>query len=128
MFYGVKNQVEAGAVPLISAVLCVDCESVSDSRSDECPVCGSHSVLSVARLVGGTLTSQQARSAPKDGSVLFDLKITIDLQKLEAKELNIAVETLTGLIGPKLGRAGASFHINVEPVVDPYAGGEETAA
>jgi hypothetical protein len=29
--------------------------------------------------------------------------------------LNAAVEVITSLIGPSLGRGQASFHINVEP-------------
>ena len=47
--------------------------------------------------------------------MLFNLEITIDLKQIETKDLNTAVEVITSLIGPSLGRGRASFHINVEP-------------
>jgi hypothetical protein len=116
---GVENQMDAEVIPLQSAVLCVDCESVSDSRFDECPVCRSHSLLSIARMLGGTLLPEKAACPTKGENIgLFDLEITIDLKQIEPKDINAAVEGITSLIGPRLGRSGASFHINVEPVVD----------
>jgi hypothetical protein len=51
-------------------------------------------------------------------SELFDVTITIELQQMHAKDLSTTVERLTGLIGPKLARDRASFHINVKPAVD----------
>ncbi len=109
-------QAEAETVPLHSAVLCVDCEMVSNTRRDECPVCGSHSLLGLAGMIGGTLLDCRANRLEKQRFVLFDLHITIELTQMEGRELNAAIERITGIIGPKLGRGGASLHVNVEPV------------
>jgi hypothetical protein len=116
MFRGSNNQTAAEAVPLQSAVLCIDCESVSDSRCDECPVCGSRSLLNLARLLGGTL-AHGVNSLTKTENTLFDLEISVALSRIEAKDLNAVVEGIIDVIGSSLGRDRASFHINVEPVV-----------
>ncbi len=41
-------------VRLLDAVLCVNCEMISDSNGESCSVCGSKSLLSVARVLGGS--------------------------------------------------------------------------
>lgn len=43
------------AVPLRNAVLCAECDVVSDSPHDVCMVCGSRSLFSIARVFGGQL-------------------------------------------------------------------------
>jgi hypothetical protein len=48
------------AVPLQNAVLCAECDVVSDSPNDTCMVCGSHSLFNVARIFGGNLPKQRA--------------------------------------------------------------------
>ena len=117
MFRGIENQIDAEVLPLLSAVLCVDCESVTNSRGDECPVCGSRSLLSLARTLGGTLAAYHVdRTKETPNALLFDLGIMISLEQMEARDLNAAVECITSLIGTRLGRGKASLHINVEPV------------
>ena len=49
------------AVPLQSAVLCAECDVVSDSPHDTCLVCGSHSLFNIARMFGGKLPKERAR-------------------------------------------------------------------
>ena len=34
-----KNRLEKGGLPLWNAVFCLDCEVISSSRGDECPIC-----------------------------------------------------------------------------------------
>lgn len=112
-----KRQADSDVVPLQSAVLCVDCECVTDGRFDECAVCGSRSLLNIARIVGGTLQSYPAGRPGKDQTgVLFNLEITIKLKETEPKDLSAMLESLTRLIGPRLGSGRACCHINVEPV------------
>ena len=41
------------AIRLTSAVLCVECDVVSDSPHDYCLVCGSRSLFNIGRLLGG---------------------------------------------------------------------------
>ncbi len=49
------------AVALQYAVLCAECDVVSDSPHDRCLVCGSASLLNISRLFGGTLPQDRAR-------------------------------------------------------------------
>ena len=55
---GVDSQAAArvlNAVPLEHAVLCAECDVVSDSPHDTCMVCGSRSLFNIARVFGGKL-------------------------------------------------------------------------
>jgi hypothetical protein len=47
------------AVPLQNAVLCAECDVVSDSPHDVCMVCGSRSIFNIARFFGGELPKQR---------------------------------------------------------------------
>jgi len=55
------ENVELNAVCLQNAVLCADCEVISDSSHDVCRICGGHALLSLARVLGGTLPVQRAQ-------------------------------------------------------------------
>ncbi len=48
------------AVALRNAVLCAECDVVSDSSDDQCLVCGSRSLFNIARLFGGNLPQERA--------------------------------------------------------------------
>ena len=48
------------AVPLRNAVLCAECDVVSDSPHDTCLVCGSRSLFNIARMFGGQLPKERA--------------------------------------------------------------------
>jgi hypothetical protein len=115
-----KNRLEKGGLPLWNAVFCLDCEVISNSQGDDCPVCNGRSVVNLARILGCSLfvhrghghESQECRSG------LFDITITVELQQLQAKDLTTTLERLTGVIGSKLARDQATFHINVKPSED----------
>ena len=49
------------AVALQNAVLCAECDVVSDSPHDMRQVCGSRSLFNIARLFGGNLPKKRAR-------------------------------------------------------------------
>ena len=49
------------AVALRNAVLCAECDVVSDSPHDTCLVCGSHSLFNIVRMFGGNLPEVRAR-------------------------------------------------------------------
>ena len=57
----VKRPRVLNAVPLQNAVLCAECEVVTDSPHDECMVCGSQSLFNIARVFGGKLPKQRAK-------------------------------------------------------------------
>jgi len=116
MYTGTTNHLERGSLPLLNAVLCLDCEVISSSQSHECAACKSRSLVSLARMLEGSLLAHRVQQERESG--LFDLTITIDLQQMHAKDLSTTVERLTSVIGPKLARDRASFHIKVKPAVD----------
>lgn len=47
------------AVYLQNAVLCAECDCVSDSPNDSCLVCGSRSLFNISRVLGGSLPSDR---------------------------------------------------------------------
>jgi hypothetical protein len=117
MFAEKLNHLDARALPLWNAVFCLDCEVISSSRGNECPACKSRSLVSLARMLGGSLLAHRAQHSQECESKLFDITITVELQQMHAKDLSTTVERLTSVIGPKLARDRASFHINVRPGV-----------
>jgi hypothetical protein len=48
------------AVALQNAVLCAECDVVSDSPHDRCLVCGSRSLFNIGRMFGGNLPQERA--------------------------------------------------------------------
>ena len=57
---GPKPETTLNTIQLMNAVLCADCEVVSDSASDVCAVCGSRSLLSLGRVLGGSIGEERA--------------------------------------------------------------------
>lgn len=49
------------AICLQNAVLCADCEVISDSPNETCRVCGSRSLLSLSYILGGALPAQRTQ-------------------------------------------------------------------
>ena len=54
------------SVPLQNAVLCAECDVVSDSPHDVCLVCGSRSLFNIARMFGGKLPQKRANPISQD--------------------------------------------------------------
>jgi hypothetical protein len=48
------------AVALQYAVLCAECDVVSDSPHDICVVCGSRSLVNICRILGGKMPKKRA--------------------------------------------------------------------
>ena len=118
MFSGTRNHLDAGILPLWNAVFCLDCEVISSGRGDECAACKSRSLVSLARMLEGSLLAHRAQHLQGREGGLFDITITIELQQMQAKSLSTTVERLTSVIGPKLALDRASFHIHVKPAVN----------
>ena len=47
-------------VPLQSAVLCADCEMITENRGGACRICGGKALLSMARVLGGPIEGDRA--------------------------------------------------------------------
>ncbi len=57
---------ELNSVPLLEAVLCADCEIISNSAGETCEICGSRSLLSLGRVLGGCIEGERAVLVPWD--------------------------------------------------------------
>jgi hypothetical protein len=114
---GVDAEGRLSAVPLVNAVFCVDCEIISNSPHDACTVCGSHSLISLVRMLGGTLRSQKPQS-PEDHTKTpkYNLELTAKVHEISATELNHAIVLITRLT--EVGGDVKCLHINVESVFD----------
>jgi hypothetical protein len=58
---GAEKDRPLNSILLQNAVLCAECDVVSDSPHDHCLVCGSRSLFNISRLLGGMLPSQRAK-------------------------------------------------------------------
>lgn len=110
-----KNHLDKSGLPLWNAVFCLDCEVISNSRGGDCPVCNSRSLVSLARLLGGSLFAHRENESQACGNASFDITITVELRQMYAKDLTTTLERLTSVIGPKLALDQATFHIEVKP-------------
>jgi hypothetical protein len=52
---------DLNTIRLQNAVFCAECEVISDSPHDVCSVCGSRSLVSLSRVLGGPLPEQRAQ-------------------------------------------------------------------
>jgi hypothetical protein len=64
------------SVALLEAVLCADCEIISNSGGETCEVCGSRSLLSLGRVLGGCIEGERATLVDTD-SVRFSNGFTV---------------------------------------------------
>jgi hypothetical protein len=120
MHAGLETERGLNTLPLKSAVLCVDCEIVSNSPHDVCVVCGSRSLLSLVRMLGGALGDQKAhftRNRAKS-NLRYDLDLAVKVRELSATDLNATIESITRLQTPEVGGVVEQLRINVESVVE----------
>ena len=108
------------AVPMLNAVFCADCETISNSPHDACTVCGSRSLISLFRMLGGTLRTQKPQSPEDHGKTAkYNLELTVKVHEVPANELNRAIESISRLA--EVCGDMESLHIDVESVFDPQA-------
>jgi hypothetical protein len=55
-----KSPSGLNSVHLVNAVLCADCEVISDSAGESCAICGSRSLMSLGRVLGGRIEGKRA--------------------------------------------------------------------
>jgi len=65
------------SVPLLKAVLCADCECISESRSEICGVCGGRSLVNLGRLLGSAMQSE-AECCLSDPVLSRELQTLVD--------------------------------------------------
>ena len=123
-----RNRLDTEVVPLWNAVFCMDCETISNTRFDECPSCNGHSLVSLARMLGGSLMGQDGHNSGVSKSNCFNITITVHLLELPAEDLNGTLDRLSGLISQKLEPIRATVHIYVEPIAKMPDGPGNTVA
>src|ERR1700751_3795981 len=118
MFALTTKRAEECVVALNQAVFCLDCEMISDSRGDECPACNSRSLVSLPRMLGGTLGARRKPEHRNGEAELFDIEITIGLQQMAAHDVTTTLESLSNVIASHLARGQATLHIKLNPPLD----------
>ena len=115
---GIKRRVTT--VPLQSAVLCMDCETISNSPHDECPACGSRSLWNLSRIMGGTLTQPDFRSTESPCvTTRYNLELTLRLPGATAKEVNQVTRDVTESLNHLVTPDAARLHLHVESIAEP---------
>ncbi len=99
------------AIPLPSAVFCGNCETVTSSLHDTCSVCGSPSLVSLVRILGGSLhdPKRQVANASK-----YSVEMTARVDEIPVADLNLVLELLSRLT--ELNFTVESLHVRVKPV------------
>src|ERR1700691_4627963 len=91
--YGTRFK-DVNFVPLQSATFCIQCELISTNSRPHCLACGNTSLLSLSRVLGGTLRNQQTAHLITDSeldSLVRDLLRTVpDPQILSKGVLEVA--------------------------------------
>ena len=118
MHFLTRKRPDTSILPLSNAVFCLDCEVISNTQGDECPACKGRPLVSLARMLGGSLISHRAKQFQQCEKELFDIRITVELQHMYAKDITNTLDKLNKVIGPQLARERGTFHIDVEPTVE----------
>ncbi len=103
------------AIPLVNAVYCANCDLITNSRHDDCDVCGSRSVIAVSRIWQLNTSEATAKAAR------YKVSFIADVRGIPANELSESTRLLNRLAD--LGGDVRAFHIQVdtvsaEPVID----------
>ena len=107
---GRELEQDMSVVPLQRAVFCVNCETVSNSPHDVCRVCGSHSLVSLFRMLGTLCGKDQSPELIK-----YNLELTVRVKEVSAVDLNRAIDALTRLA--EVGKDLQALHMHIESVV-----------
>ena len=97
------------AIPLANAVYCANCDLITNSPHDACVICGSHSVVGVARMWQLTL-AESAWNAAR-----YKVSFSVDVREIPANGLSESTKLISRL--SELGGDVRILHIKVEPVV-----------
>lgn len=96
------------AIPLLTAVYCVNCDLITNSPHDACGVCGSHSVVAVSRMWKPTLAEAPTNAAR------YKVSVIVDIREIPADGLNESTKLISRLA--ELGGNVKTIHVKVDPV------------
>lgn len=108
---GWVNLPEVNFLSLQTAVFCVECELISQNTTSGCLACGSQALLSLSRLLGGSLRNQQTARLIVDSEL--DRLVRELIHTVPQPELRATEPALTPWFSPCLSerhhiRAGSS--------------------
>ena len=118
MSFPITKVPEASLVPVWNAIFCFDCEVISTNSGDECPACQGRSVVSLARILGGSLVAHRMQKAQDSENRLFNVAITVELLQMHGKDLSTVVERITNVIAPQLEGERGTLHVRVSPTTE----------
>jgi hypothetical protein len=78
---GAERNRPLNAISLKNAVLCADCDVVSDSPHDICLVCGSRSLFNIARILGGKLPKERASLVTEETAEIASSAVVLSFPK-----------------------------------------------
>ena len=79
------------AIALQNAVLCAECDVVSDSPHDRCLVCGSRSLFNIARMFGGNLPKDRASLTASDAQEMTPYEVVLKFPEPRRLREKVAV-------------------------------------
>jgi GAF domain-containing protein len=110
---------DANFVGLQTAVFCVACELISENNTPHCLACGSQAVISLSRVLGGSLRRQQTAHLIADAELdrlVHDLLRTVPLSETPAEETHLPVSFAS--LAP--GRSHIRRSQEPQPAVVPF--------
>ena len=110
---------DAHFVGLQTAVFCVACELISENNTPHCLACGSQAVISLSRVLGGSLRRQQTAHLIADAELdrlVHDLLRTVPLSETPVEEAHLPVTFAS--LAP--GRSHVRRSQQLQPAVLPF--------
>ncbi len=81
------------AVALQNAVLCAECDVVSDSPHDTCLVCGSRSLFNIARVFGGELPKERASLLAEESVEIAKREVVLAFLKVHRARRRATIDS-----------------------------------
>ncbi len=100
------------SLPLATAVFCGNCETITNSPHEACLVCGSPSLVSLVRILGGALHGQELQAT--GNPTMYSLELRARVNEIRVAELNVVLGLLSQL--SEFGFTVESLHLCVQPV------------
>ena len=101
MYLGWATAQKAHFLSLQSAVFCAECELISENNSPYCLACGSKAMLSLSRVLGGSLRGQETAHVIQD--VEFD-RLVRDLLRTVPDPITLAEKKPAASVAMQAGR------------------------
>jgi GAF domain-containing protein len=101
MYLGWATAQKAHFLSLQSAVFCAECELISENHSPYCLACGSKAMLSLSRVLGGSLRGQETAHVIQD--VELD-RLVRDLLRTVPDPITLAEKKPAGSVAMQAGR------------------------